>query len=179
MAETIPNSVFLKGIHCPQCGSLAPFELGPLPTTLKVYDNTIEAIGLARWNDEDDILCRKCGHSGVVGDFRGKAMPDDYNMKTSGGNEAVARMVCCALEAIEQGRRSSEVNVLLQRTIELIHGQHPEVTSLTVRDSIFNALAPAYRQQYKVGLPHSAIAERTCSSCCYPLSQHYGRGECP
>ncbi len=179
MAETIPNSMFLKNIHCPQCRSLAPFEFGPLAATLKVYDNSIKTIGLAHWCDEDAIRCCKCGHHGVVGDFRGKAMPDDYEMTTEGGNEAVARMVSCALEAMEQGRQSTEVNMLLQRTIELIHGQHPEVESVTVRDSIFSALTPTYRRCYHGSLPYDVLRARSCSSCCYPLSQHYGREECP
>ncbi len=68
--NTIPNSMFLKGIGCPKCGSLAPFEFGPVPVTLRVYDNNIEATGLLRWSDEDAIRCPACGHHGVVGDFR-------------------------------------------------------------------------------------------------------------
>lgn len=172
MAEKILNSVFLKDIRCPQCGSLAPFEFGPLLVTLKVYDNDLD-VHEVQWNSEDDIRCCECGHHGVVGDFRrdrtaGETMRlegqeekgrsvFDYNMHTTDGNVAVAKLVCCAMEAIEQGRRSSEVNVLLRHTIKLIHAQHPEIASVTVRDSIYNALARAYRQRYKMGLPYDAL----------------------
>ena len=197
--EMIPNSMFLKDIRCPKCGSLAPFQFGPLPVTITAYDNDLD-VHEVQWNSEDDIRCCKCGHNGVVGDFRGELtageimqlegkegtgrttgtnFPHDYNMRTTGGNEAVAMLVHCALEAIEQGRRSTEVCSLLQRTIELIHGQHPEVTSVTVRDYIFNALAPAYRQRYKVRMPYDMLQLPLCSSCGFPQCQHYNRGECP
>lgn len=67
---TVANINYLTGIRCPKCGSLAPFNIGPVGDTLIVDDNDIEPIRPTGWTDETDISCRKCEHTGVVGDFR-------------------------------------------------------------------------------------------------------------
>lgn len=82
--NTVPNSMFLKNIRCPNCESLAPFEFGPLPVTLKVYDNAIDTIGLVHWCDEDAIRCCKCGHNGVVGDFRTASQQHQITIEIGG-----------------------------------------------------------------------------------------------
>ncbi len=52
----------LEGLRCAKCGSDAPFRVG---ITGSVFDSGC-------WDDETDIECAACGHTGVVADFRNK-----------------------------------------------------------------------------------------------------------
>ncbi len=179
-AQKEPNTNNLVGIRCPKCGSYEPFTI-TFGVAYTVYDNMRPTQDGHLWPLDADIKCAPCGHTGIVGEFQqnqtvGETMnlkgkekkggtttyfpfSRDFGMRTSAGNEAVALFVRHALESIEQGRVSnSNVLTAIQQTIEMIHAQHPEVTSVTVRDYIFNALAPAYRKRYKVSLSYDAVA---------------------
>ncbi len=52
----------LEGLRCAKCGSDAPFRVG---ITGIVFNSNC-------WDDETDIKCVACGHTGVVADFRNK-----------------------------------------------------------------------------------------------------------
>ncbi len=195
-----PNTGNLVSIRCPKCGSHEPFHI-TFEATYTVYDSIPFIRNGHAWSMDSDIVCTKCDHKGIVGEFQqnltageimhlegeeGKGRTTsctnfgrDFEMRTSAGNEAVGKIVCCALEAIEGGRTAREVCHSLALAIEVIHDEHSEITSVTVRDSIFNALAPAYRERYKTPLPYDAIGERACTACGYPQCKHVGRGECP
>ncbi len=208
-ARKEPNTKNLADIRCPKCGSYEPFDITFEATYTVSDDIPPTPCSHAWGLDSDIVCaaCGHKGivgefqqnlTAGEIMHLEGKEgkgrttcthlfkcrngctnFERDFEMRTSDGNEAVSKLVCCTLEAIEQGRRSSEVRTMLAKSIEVIHDEHSEVTSVTVRDRIFNALAPAYRERYKTPLPYNAVAERPCSSCGWPQCKHAGRGECP
>lgn len=64
------NTNCLEGIRCPKCGSYEPFYIGPVDVTLTVFDDGTEHTGDAEWDDDTDIICRECQHSGIVSEFK-------------------------------------------------------------------------------------------------------------
>ena len=178
-AKKEPNTNNLVGLRCPKCGSYEPFFIA-FEATYTVYDQGHpQGQNDYGWTLDSDIVCTACRHRGIVGEFltsptvgesanlkgteeKGHTtsctnFSRDFGMRTTEGNEAVGRFVCCVLEAMENGRRGYEVISLIGQSLTVIYGQHPEITSVTVRDYIFNALSVAYRKNYGVRLPYSAL----------------------
>ena len=70
-SELPPNVNCLEGIRCAKCGSYEPFRITVTCTAL-VYDAGTDNPEDTDWEDESDIRCVGCGHTGVVADFRNK-----------------------------------------------------------------------------------------------------------
>lgn len=70
-SELPPNTNCLEGIRCPKCGSYEPFRITVTCTAL-AYDEGASNPEDIDWDDESDIRCVECGHTGVVADFTHK-----------------------------------------------------------------------------------------------------------
>ena len=67
--EEHPNTNRLQGLRCARCGSYEPFLI-TMTGTVEAYDAGTEGLYDASWDDDSDIECVACGHTGVVADFR-------------------------------------------------------------------------------------------------------------
>lgn len=69
--EERPNTNCLHGMRCAKCGSYEPFLI-TMTSTVEAYDDGTKEMYDASWDDDSDIKCVACGHTGVVADFRNK-----------------------------------------------------------------------------------------------------------
>jgi DNA-directed RNA polymerase subunit RPC12/RpoP len=66
------NTNCLEGIRCPKCGSYEPFWI-TFTANMQVYDDGTGLDDDVAWDDESDIICCGCQHTGVVAEFRATA----------------------------------------------------------------------------------------------------------
>ncbi len=64
----VPNTGILAGIRCPKCGSQAPFTIKCEATFLFDDDGWDEQD--PTWDDDSDIKCTTCDHTGIVAEFQ-------------------------------------------------------------------------------------------------------------
>ena len=63
------NRNSLKGMRCPQCGALEPFDIyGPCSVTVR--DDGTETVQYFEWNDDNACTCPACEFDGLVQDFK-------------------------------------------------------------------------------------------------------------
>ena len=63
------NRNSLKGMRCPQCGALEPFDIyGPCSVTVR--DDGTETVQYFEWNDDCACSCQACEFNGRVQDFK-------------------------------------------------------------------------------------------------------------
>lgn len=153
--EEQANSNCLEGIRCPRCGSHEPFYIGPVEIVLRVHDDGTEptiAPGDAEWDDDTDIICEECRHSGIVSEFKPGLKSElpctYYGMYSDEGNRAVGLLIHFTREGVKQGRERNLVTALVRDSITAIKRQHAEVTDTAVRERIYGALASIFLKHY-------------------------------
>jgi ribosomal protein S27E len=65
-----PNTGFLQGMSCPDCGSFGPFYIAS-EIMLKVYDDEQIEYSSPNWG-ENYVSCVKCGSVGNMARFSNK-----------------------------------------------------------------------------------------------------------
>lgn len=65
-----PNTGFLEGKRCPQCGSYGALEVLVLKR-VRMYDNGTDDAedGSCEFDDDSPATCCRCGHEAKLGDF--------------------------------------------------------------------------------------------------------------
>ena len=86
----IPENInCLFGLRCPECKSLAPFEI-VVSTTVKMYDDGSDGIiGNIEWTDESYIVCSSCNKSGKIKDFKETENERSANAEASTSPDSV------------------------------------------------------------------------------------------
>ena len=64
----VANTHFLKGLKCPSCGSLEPFDIETKVVT-EVFDSGIGELSDIDWNDDTYCHCVNCKFTGTVINF--------------------------------------------------------------------------------------------------------------
>lgn len=111
------------------------------------------------FHDHVAVLTVKDGMTTSIEYFHSKeeadvaaGLPIYYGMFSDAGNRTVGRMVCCAIEGVEQGRERSLVVALLRNTTEAIEDTYSEVSDTAVRERICNALAEVFIHHYGLAI---------------------------
>ncbi len=60
----------VAGMHCPTCGSAAPYSV-TATCSMTMYQGGTELYEDVRWADDSACMCLVCGHLATVWDFRG------------------------------------------------------------------------------------------------------------
>lgn len=69
ITESTENENILKGMKCPECGALEPFEI-TYDSWGIVYDYGIDFYLEDDWHFNSRCICRTCEFEGEVKDFR-------------------------------------------------------------------------------------------------------------
>lgn len=62
------NTNCLKGLQCPNCGSLGPFRIAA-KSWFMVYDSGTDNHGDVEWDNNSAVICRACDHEGTIKSF--------------------------------------------------------------------------------------------------------------